>query len=143
MMLEYWNAPAATEAKYRDGWLRTGDLAVQDADGYFWFRSRTDDVISSMGYRIGPGEIEESLMGHPAVAMCAVIGIPDDIRGHVPAAFVVVREGVVADDALVVELQEHVRRRLAAHDVPRKVTFLDELPRTVTGKILRRALREA
>jgi acetyl-CoA synthetase len=142
MMLEYWNAPKATASKYRDGWLRTGDLAVQDQDGYFWFRSRTDDVITSMGYRIGPGEIEESLMGHPAVAMCAVIGIPDEIRGHVPAAFVVVREGVVADDVLVVELQEHVRRRLAAHDVPRKVTFLDELPRTVTGKILRRALRE-
>ena len=142
MMLEYWNAPEATAAKYRDGWLRTGDLAVQDEDGYFWFRSRTDDVITSMGYRIGPGEIEESLMGHPAVAMCAVIGVPDEIRGHVPAAFVVVRDGFVADDELVVELQDHVRRRLAAHDVPRRITFLDELPRTVTGKILRRALRD-
>ena len=141
MMLQYWNRPDATEAKYRNGWLLTGDLGREDADGYLWFESRKDDVISSMGYRIGPGEIEESLMGHPAVAMCAVIGVPDEIRGQVPAAFVVVNEGVEATDELAAALQQHVRSRLAAHEVPRRVTFLDELPRTTTGKIMRRALR--
>ncbi|MEX1043922.1 MAG: AMP-binding protein [Acidimicrobiia bacterium] len=143
MMLEYWNRPDATADKYRGGWLLTGDLGREDADGYLWFESRKDDVISSMGYRIGPGEIEESLMGHPAVAMCAVIGIPDEVRGQVPAAFVVLRDGVDPSDELAAELQHHVRTRLAAHEVPRRVTFLDDLPRTTTGKIMRRALRDA
>jgi acetyl-CoA synthetase len=142
MMLGYWNRPDATASKYRNGWLLTGDLGREDADGYLWFESRKDDVISSMGYRIGPGEIEESLMGHPAVAMCAVIGVPDDIRGQIPAAFVVVNDGVEPSDELAAELQHHVRSRLAAHEVPRRVTFLEELPRTTTGKIMRRALRD-
>ena len=141
MMLGYWNRPEATVEKYRDGWLLTGDLGMEDSDGYLWFRSRKDDVITSMGYRIGPGEIEECLMGHPAVAMCAVVGVPDDIRGHVPAAFVVLRSGAEPSEALATELQHHVRTRLAAHETPRQVTFLDELPRTTTGKIMRRALR--
>jgi acetyl-CoA synthetase len=142
MMLRYWNRPEATADKYRDGWLLTGDLGIEDEDGYFWFVSRKDDVITSMGYRIGPGEIEESLLGHPAVALCAVIGVPDEIRGHVPAAFVVVRDGYEAGEALAAELQEHVRTRLAAHEVPRRVTFMEDLPRTTTGKIMRRVLRE-
>ena len=142
MMLEYWNRPDATQDKYRDGWLLTGDLGVEDEDGYLWFRSRKDDVISSMGYRIGPGEIEESLMGHPAVAMCAVVGVPDEIRGQVPAAFVVLRDGVGQSEKLMTELQDHVRTRLAAHEVPRRVTFVDDLPRTTTGKVMRRALRD-
>ncbi len=141
MMLEYWQRPEATAAKYRGDWLLTGDLGVEDRDGYLWFRSRKDDVILSMGYRIGPGEIEESLLQHPAVAMCAVVGVPDDIRGEIPAAFVVLREPGRAGDALARELQEHVRQRLAAHEVPRRVDFVSELPRTSTGKIMRRALR--
>ena len=141
MMLGYWNRPGATGEKYRDGWLLTGDLGVEDPDGYLWFRSRKDDVITSRGYRIGPGEIEESLMAHPAVAMCAVVGIPDEIRGHVPAAFVVLRSGFGPSDELAAELRNHVRTRLAAHQTPGRVTFLDELPRTTTGKIMRRALR--
>ncbi len=141
MMLGYWNRPEATAEKYRDGWLLTGDLGVEDSDGYLWFRSRKDDVITSRGYRIGPGEIEESLMAHPAVAMCAVVGVPDEIRGHVPAAFVVLRSGFDPTDRLASELQNHVRTRLAAHETPQHVTFLDDLPRTTTGKIMRRALR--
>ncbi|MBW3666245.1 MAG: AMP-binding protein [Actinobacteria bacterium] len=141
MMLEYWGRPDATEDKYRGDWLLTGDLGVEDDDGYLWFKSRKDDVISSMGYRIGPGEIEESLMGHPAVAMCAVIGIPDEIRGQVPAAFVVPKAGVEPGDSLIVDLQQHVRTRLAAHEVPRFIEFVEDLPRTTTGKIMRRALR--
>lgn len=142
MMLGYWNRPEATADKHRDGWLLTGDLGVEDGDGYLWFRSRADDVISSMGYRIGPGEIEESLMGHPAVGLCAVVGAPDEIRGQVPVAFVVLKPGVDASEALVSELQEHVRTRLAAHEVPRRIEFVDDLPRTTTGKIMRRALRD-
>lgn len=142
LMLRYWNRPDDTEAKYRNEWLQTGDLGIEDDDGYLWFRSRKDDVISSMGYRIGPGEIEECLMGHPAVAMCAVVGVRDDIRGQVPAAFVVLRAGHVGSGDLVEDLQERVRTRLAAHEVPRTVTFVSELPRTTTGKIMRRLLRD-
>lgn len=143
MMLQYWNRPDATSAKHRRGWLLTGDLGVEDEDGYLWFVSRKDDVITSMGYRIGPGEIEESLMAHPAVAMCAVVGIPDEVRGQVPAAFVVVKPGVTPSDDLAAQLRHHVKTRLAAHEVPRVVRFVDDLPRTTTGKIMRRALRDA
>jgi acetyl-CoA synthetase len=142
MMLEYWNRPEATAEKYRGGWLLTGDLGVEDEEGYLWFKSRKDDVIMSMGYRIGPGEIEESLMGHPAVALCAVVGVPDEVRSEVPAAFVVLRSGVVPSGELAAELQQHVRTRLAAHEVPRRIEFVDDLPRTTTGKIMRRMLRE-
>jgi acetyl-CoA synthetase len=142
-MLRYWNRPDATEEKYRREWLQTGDLGVEDEDGYLWFKSRKDDVILSMGYRIGPGEIEESLMAHPAVAMCAVVGVPDEIRGQVPAAYVVVRPGVEVTEGLSAELRHHVRTRLAAHEVPGRVEFVDDLPRTTTGKIMRRELREA
>jgi acetyl-CoA synthetase len=142
MMLRYWNRPDATTEKFRDGWMLTGDIGYEDDDGYLWFVSRKDDVITSMGYRIGPGEIEESLLGHPAVAMCAVIGVADDIRGQVPAAFVVVRDGYEAGDALAASLRDHIRTRLAAHEVPRRITFMADLPRTTTGKILRRALRD-
>jgi len=143
MMLAYWGRPAATAEKHRQNWMLTGDLGLEDEDGYLWFKSRKDDVIMSMGYRIGPGEIEECLMGHPAVALCAVVGVADDLKGQVPAAFVVLRPGSEAGDALAEELQMHVRTRLAAHEVPRQVLFVDDLPRTTTGKIMRRALRQA
>lgn len=142
MMLGYWNQPSATAEKIRDGWLRTGDLAYEDGDGYLWFVTRKDDVINSMGYRIGPGEIEESLLGHPAVAMCAVVGVSDEIRGQIPVAFVVTRVGYRGGEALAATLQQHVRQRLAAHEVPRRVVFVDDLPRTTTGKIMRRELRD-
>jgi acetyl-CoA synthetase len=141
MMIEYWNRPEATVEKYREGWLLTGDLGLEDEDGYLWFKSRKDDVIMSMGYRIGPGEIEESLMAHPAVALCAVVGVPDEIRGEVPAAFVVLRPGTEPSEGLATELSQHVKTRLAAHEVPRRIEFVDDLPRTTTGKIMRRALR--
>jgi acetyl-CoA synthetase len=141
-MLEYWRNPRATAEKFDGDWLLTGDLGVMDDDGYVWFVSRKDDVISSSGYRIGPGEIESSLGGHPSVAMAAVIGVPDERKGEVPKAFVVLRPGVEASDALAEELRQHVRVRLAAHEVPREVVFRDALPQTSTGKILRRALRD-
>ncbi|HWN32791.1 MAG TPA: AMP-binding protein [Pseudonocardia sp.] len=145
-MLEYWRNPTATEEKFLGDWLLTGDLAIQDEDGYIWFESRKDDVINSAGYRIGPGEIESSLGAHPSVAMAAVIGVPDERRGQVPKAFVVPRDGIDVTGehsaALADELRQHVRSRLAPHEVPREIVFLAELPRTTTGKIMRRALRE-
>lgn len=142
MMVEYWNQPDATREKYLGDWLLTGDLGREDSDGYLWFVSRKDDLISSAGYRIGPGEIEESLMGHEAVALCAVVGAPDELRGQVPIAFVVLNDGFVESDDLVEALRDHVRNRLAAFEVPREITFIADLPRTTTGKILRRSLRQ-
>lgn len=141
MMIGYFERPEATAARYRGEWFLTGDLGRQDADGYLWFESRTDDVIKSSGYRIGPGEIEAALMAHPAVALCAVVGEPDELRGQVPVAHVVVRTGFAAGDELAAQLQHLVRTRLAAHEVPRRVHFVEDLPRTATGKIMRRALR--
>lgn len=142
MMLRYWNRPEATEAKYRNGWLATGDLGIEDTDGYLWFHTRADDVIMSRGYRIGPGEIEDSLIGHPDVALCGVRGVEDEIRGQVPVAWVVLRDGVEPGAAEVEELRQHVRSRLAAHEVPARIHFLDDLPRTTTGKLKRRDLTE-
>jgi acetyl-CoA synthetase len=142
-MLEYWRNAEATKEKFHDDWLLTGDLGQMDEDGYVWFLSRKDDVINSSGYRIGPGEIEACLGSHPSVAMAAVIGVPDERRGEVPKAFVVVRPGVDPSEDLADQLRQHVRTRLAGHEVPRQIVFLDDLPKTTTGKIMRRALRGA
>ncbi len=140
-MIEYWRNPTATKEKFHDDWLLTGDLAMQDEDGYVWFMSRKDDVINSAGYRIGPGEIESCLGSHEAVAMSAVIGVPDERRGEVPKAFVVLGPASNRATPLADELRSHVRTRLAAHEMPREIVFLDDLPKTTTGKIMRRALR--
>jgi len=141
-MLEYWRNPQATEEKFLGDWLLSGDLGVMDEDGYVWFESRKDDVINSAGYRIGPGEIENCLGAHEAVAMSAVIGVPDERRGQVPKAFVVLRPGFEPSDDLADTLRAHVRSRLAPHEMPREIVFIDDLPRTTTGKIMRRALRD-
>ena len=140
-MLGYLDNPKATAEKFHGDWLLTGDLGRIDADGYIFFESRKDDVINSAGYRIGPGEIENCLGSHPAVAMSAVIGVPDERRGQVPKAFVVLKAGREPSDALADELRTHVRHRLAAHEMPREIVFIDDLPRTTTGKIMRRQLR--
>jgi acetyl-CoA synthetase len=141
VFLGYWRNVGATSAKVRDGWLHTGDQAEQDEDGYVFFVGRDDDVISSAGHRIGPGPIEECLIRHPAVALAAVIGSPDEERGEVVKAFVVAAPGVTASEALTRELQAFVRERLSAYEYPRAVAFVDELPTTVTGKIRRGELR--
>ena len=141
MFLGYWRNEDATAAKFDGDWLLTGDLGVRDEDGAFRFVGREDDVISSAGYRIGPGEIEECLMGHAAVAMAAAVGAPDPVRGEIVKAFVVLREGESPSDGLKVALQAHVRERLSAHEYPRAVEFVDALPMTATGKIRRRDLR--
>jgi len=142
MFLEYWRKPEATAEKFRDGWCLLGDVAVKDDEGYFWFQGRDDDIISSAGYRIGPGEVEDCLAKHPAVALAGVIGSPDPIRGEVVAAFIVPRTGFAPTRELAAEIQAFVKARLAAHEYPRKVHFLESMPMTVTGKIRRHDLRD-
>ena len=142
MFLSYWNNPQATQEKFIGDWLITGDIGRRDEAGYFWYQGRMDDVITSGGYRIGPAEVEDSLLKHKAVAMAAVIGSPDPVRTEVVKAFVVLAEGVQADDALAADIQQHVKTQLAAHEYPREIEFVTELPMTTTGKIIRRELRQ-
>ena len=120
----------------------TGDLGHCDEQGYFWFHGRADDVITSAGYRIGPGEIEDALLRHPAVGMAAVIGVPDPVRTESIKAFLVLRQGVAPSEQLGEEIRESVRTRLARHEYPREIEFVETLPMTTTGKIMRRELRE-
>jgi acetyl-CoA synthetase len=140
-MIEYWKNPEATAKKYAGEFLLTGDLGVQDEDGYFWYVSREDDVITTAGYRVGPAEIEHTLMKHPAVAMSAVVGIPDPVRTESIKAWIVLRPGFAPGEALAREIQEFVKVQLAAHEYPRFVQFVETLPMTATGKVLRRELR--
>lgn len=142
MFLRYWNNEAATRDKFRGPWCLTGDSGRRDEDGYFWFEGRDDDVIISGSYRIGPAEIEECLMHHPAVAMAAVVGAPDRIRGEVVKAFIVPRSGVRPGPDLEAEIKTFVKTRLSAHEYPRAIEFRDTLPMTITGKVRRRDLRE-
>ena len=128
MFLEYWKQPEATAEKFRGDWCLLGDVAIKDEDGYFWFQGRDDDIISSAGYRIGPGEVEECLARHPAVAFAGVIGSPDPVRGEVVAAFIVPARGYAPTPALAAEIAQFVKQRLAAHEYPRKIRFLEEMP---------------
>lgn len=141
MFLGYWQNPEATRDKYLGDWLLTGDLARSDEDGYFYFAGRKDDVINSAGYRIGPTEIESTLIKHPAVAMAAVIGVPDEIRGEVVKAYVTTKQGVEGTQELAHQIQDFVRTRLAAYEYPRTIEFVDQMPLTTTGKIRRTELR--
>jgi acetyl-CoA synthetase len=142
MFLRYWNKPEATTAKFCNDWMRTGDLATSDEDGYLFFKGRSDDIISSAGYRVGPTEIEECLLGHPAVSLAAVIGVPDEMRGNIVKAFIQLAKGYSESDALKNELQNHVKQRLAAYEYPRLIDFVQEIPTTTTGKIKRDELRQ-
>jgi acetyl-CoA synthetase len=139
--LEYWKNPEATKKKYTGRWCRTSDLAKRDADGDFWYQGRTDDVFKSAGYLIGPSEIENCLVRHPAVANAAVIGRPDPERTHLVKAFVVLAPGYAGSPALEAELQQHVRGRLAPYEYPKEIEFVDSLPMTTTGKVQRGVLR--
>ena len=142
MLLTYWNNPEATAEKYAGDWLLTGDLGLRDEDGYFWYRGRADDVITSAGYRIGPGEVEEALVRHPAVRLAAVIGVPDPVRTESIKAFLVLADGYAPTPALEGEIRDFIRARLARHEYPREIEFVESLPTTTTGKIMRRELRE-
>lgn len=142
-MLRYWNAPEATEAKIRGGWLLTGDAAHADEHQQIYFHGRTDDIIKSGGYRLGPAEIEAAILLNPATAECAVVGIPDPVRGQAVTAYVQLAAGHTADDDLTKALQSQVRTKVGAHAYPRTVVYVESLPRTSTGKVDRNALRKA
>nr|WP_255561481.1 acyl-CoA synthetase [Pseudohoeflea sp. DP4N28-3] len=142
MFLGYWNNPDATERKFAGEWMLTGDRGVQDEDGWIRFVGRNDDVITSSGYRIGPGEIEDCLIGHPAVRMAGVVGKPDAHRTEIVKAYIVLDDSASASADLAREIQEWVKTRLAAHEYPREIAFVEALPMTTTGKIIRKQLRE-
>jgi len=156
--LGYWKNEAATQGKFTgangpDDWCRTGDLALRDADGYLWYQGRSDDVFKSAGYRIGPGEIENCLVKHPAVLNAAVVPKPDPERGALVKAYVVLAPDFIAaqagntwatgtfDSELVKILQNHVKGLLAPYEYPKEIEFVDALPMTTTGKVQRRVLR--
>jgi acetyl-CoA synthetase len=156
--LGYWKNAAATKKKYSGDWCRTGDLATQDADGYLWYQGRSDDVFKAAGYRIGPSEVENCLVKHPAVANAAVVPKPDKERGAVVKAYVVLTPDLIAarailqeagdakgiriyDAKLVHSIQQHVKGQLAPYEYPKDIEFIDELPMTTTGKVQRRVLR--
>ena len=141
LVYKYHNSPELTKERLGDGYHHTGDLAYYDEDGYFWFIGRTDDVIKSSGYRIGPFEVESALMEHPAVLECAITGVPDEQRGQIIKATIVLAKGYEPSEELVKELQNHVKRTTAPYKYPRLVEFVAELPKTISGKIKRADIR--
>lgn len=142
MFLGYWNQPEATAAKFLGDWMTTGDQGVVDEEGYVFFVGRDDDLITSSGYRIGPAEIEDCLAGHPAVALAAVVGKPDRLRTEIVKAYVKLAPGHTPSPALTTEIRAHVRNRLSAHEYPREIDYVDDIPLTTSGKVIRRFFRE-
>ena len=140
--LRYWNRPEDTEETFGGEWFHTKDAASMDEDGYVWYEGRADDVIIAAGYRIGPFEVESACLEHDAVKEAAAVASPDEVRGNVVKAFIVLADGREASDDLVKDIQRHVRERLSAYAYPRKIEFVDDLPKTLTGKIRRIELRE-
>jgi len=140
--LEYLGNADATRGKYTGDWCRTGDVATMDADGYLWYQGRADDVFKVAGYRVGPSEIENCIVKHPAVANCAVVPSPDETRGNVVKAFVVLAAGVAPSREVEEDIQRHVRTFLAPYEYPKEIEFIDALPMTTTGKVQRKVLRD-
>jgi acetyl-CoA synthetase len=140
--LGYWNNPEAGAETFGGEWFHTKDAARQDEDGYFWYEGRADDVIIAAGYRIGPFEVESACLEHPAVREAAAVASPDELRGHVVKAFIVLADGREGSDELAEEIKAFVRERLSAYAYPRRIEFVPELPKTLTGKIRRIELRE-
>jgi len=143
MFLEYWNNPLVTAQKYTGDWMHTGDFGKKDEDGHFWFTGREDDLIKSGGYRIGPGEVEECLMSHEAVALVCVLGVPDKVRGQIVKAFIAPKKGITPDKALEDNIRAYVKGKLEAHAYPREIEFRDKMPMTKTGKIRKDKLRSS
>jgi acetyl-CoA synthetase len=142
MFLGYWHDPQATSDKFAGDWLLTGDQGRMDDEGYVDFVGRDDDIITSAGYRIGPGEVENCLLTHPAVHMVAVVGKPDTLRTEIVKAYIVLVAGYSPSDVLAKAIQSYVRERLSAHEYPREVAFVDAMPLTTSGKIVRRNFRD-
>ena len=141
-MLGYWKEPQATAAVLRDGWYFSGDIVRADADGFYYVLDRSKEMIKYKGFPVAPAEVESLLLEHPAVRDCGVVAKPDLDAGEIPCAFVVLREGFTPSDALDKELRDFVADRLAHHKQPREIRFVDAVPRTPSGKILRRELRK-
>ncbi|MBQ3823598.1 MAG: AMP-binding protein, partial [Clostridia bacterium] len=142
MYREYYRDPEKTASAWHDGYYHTGDMAWRDEDGYFWYVGRDDDLIKSSGYRIGPFEIESVLMEHPSVLECAVTGVPDELRGKAVKATIVLAKGYTPSEELKKELQDFVKKLTAPYKYPRVVEFVDELPKTISGKIRRVEIRK-
>ena len=140
--LEYFDNPEGTRRKFTGDWCRTGDVAIRDDDGYLWYQGRADDMFKAAGYRIGPSEIENCLVRHPAVANAAVVPSPDDVRGNIVKAFIVLAPGHAPSPELEAELARHVRQHLAPYEYPKEIEFIDALPMTTTGKVQRKVLRD-
>jgi acetyl-CoA synthetase len=138
----YHRDPEATAERFRDGWYHTGDRAARDADGYIWFEGREDDVITSSAYRIGPFEVESALVEHPAIAEAGVVGKPDPQRTEIVCAFVILTAGQVPSQALTRDIQDATKRLTAPYKYPREIHYVNELPKTVSGKIRRAELRD-
>ena len=139
---EYWNKPDRTKKSYKNGWFLTGDILYKDKDGYYWFSGRDDDLIMAAGYRISPFEVESAIISHPEVLECAVVASPDKLRGVIVKAFVILHNKIKASDSLIKEIQEHAKMVAAPYKYPREIEFVDELPKTQSGKIKRKELRE-
>jgi acetyl-CoA synthetase len=142
LFLGYYNDPEATANAWHDGYYHTGDIAWRDEDGYYWYVGRIDDLIKSSGYRIGPFEIESTLMELPYVLECAIVGVPDETRGQVVKAYIVLTKGTEGTEDLKKEIQEYVKQHTAPYKYPRKVEFIDAMPKTASGKIRRTELRD-
>ena len=140
--VHYGKDPEKTEETWHDGYYHTGDMAWMDEDGYLWFVGRADDIIKTSGYKVGPFEVESALIQHPAVLECAITGAPDLVRGQVIKATVVLTKGYAPGETLKKELQEHVKRVTAPYKYPRIIEFVDELPKTISGKIRRVEIRD-
>ncbi len=143
LLKEYWNKPDKTAQVFRGDWYFSGDVVEKDADGYFWFNGCNNDLIKASGYRISPAEVENALVSHPAVLEAAAVESPDKVRGNVVKAFIVLRTGFQYSDPLLKEIQEHVKRETAPFKYPRKIQFVESLPKTQSGKVKRRELRAA
>jgi len=142
MFLRYWNNEKATQAKFLGRWLLTGDEGFRDHKGNFFFKGRDDDIICTSGYRVGPGEIENSILRHPSVSLVAVMGKPDPVRTEIVKAFVVLRPGLTPSSELQIQITDLVRSNLAKHEYPREIEFVSSLPMTTTGKIIRKQLKK-
>ena len=143
IFLGYWDGVTTTNKLQQQDWLRSGDLAYRDKDGYFWYQGRNDDLIKSAGYRIGPAEVEDTLVRHLLVAEAAVVGKPDSERGQIVVAFVRLTQNTERTNALKAELQAFVKHNLAFYKYPRIIEFVDSFPLTSSGKIRRKVLRES
>jgi acetyl-CoA synthetase/medium-chain acyl-CoA synthetase len=139
---EYWLNPEETARQFQGEWYLTGDRAIRDAEGNYWFIGRKDDIIKSSGYRIGPFEVESALLEHPSVLEAGVVAKPDEVRGQIVKAYVVLRSGFTPGDALAAELQGHCKRTASPYKYPREIEFVQELPKTISGKVRHVDLRE-